>query len=492
MAVPKVKVTFDADYEDLKKGVKGATTEVESFGDKVTEFGKKAAVAFAAAAAAAGAYAAKLAVDGVKAAMEDEKSQTQLALALTNVTGATEKQIKAVEDQILQLSLASGVADDKLRPAYSRLLRSTEDTEKAQKLLTLAMDVSTATGKPLEATTNAIAKAFDGNTAALGKLGVGLSATELKTMTFEQVTKKLSDTFGGAAAANADTYAGKMARVQIAFDEAKETLGYKLLPILDKFFDFVNETALPALTAFGDNFSLNGKAMSDVATTVQKTVQPIFNGLKSALTNVKDAIVENKDNFQAFWEVIKFIAPKIGTVLGAGLTVVGEIAKTVIGVFSDVLAAIKPIINAAIDGINKVITGINLIKTGKDIPQIQKIGATPAGFSGTMPNGLPLGAVSTPIAPTPTITASDGSSVASAGSSAASAVASSNVVTGNFNAGSFRMAEAASMATPVVNNITVNGAIDPEGTARTIVDVLNTSAARGTLGGLALVGAFDR
>lgn len=31
-------------------------------------------------------------------------------------------------------------------------------------------------------------------------------------------------------------------------------------------------------------------------------------------------------------------------------------------------------------------------------------------------------------------------------------------------------------------NLTVNGAIDPEGTARTIVDVLNRSNARGALG----------
>jgi hypothetical protein len=36
-------------------------------------------------------------------------------------------------------------------------------------------------------------------------------------------------------------------------------------------------------------------------------------------------------------------------------------------------------------------------------------------------------------------------------------------------------------------NLTVNGAIDPEGTARTIVDILNRSAARGGGGYNALV-----
>ena len=41
--------------------------------------------------------------------------------------------------------------------------------------------------------------------------------------------------------------------------------------------------------------------------------------------------------------------------------------------------------------------------------------------------------------------------------------------------------------TGAVNNITVNGAIDPEGTARTIVNVLNQSSYRGTLGAAAFV-----
>jgi len=53
---------------DMKKG----EDTVESFGDKATKMGKVAAAAFAAAAAAAAAYAGKLAIEGVKAAIEDE------------------------------------------------------------------------------------------------------------------------------------------------------------------------------------------------------------------------------------------------------------------------------------------------------------------------------------------------------------------------------------------------------------------------------------
>lgn len=468
-----LKLSILGDVDNLTKSLKTAAQDTDDFGDKIGKAGKAIGAAFAAAAAAAGAYAVKIGIDGVKAAIEDEKAQLQLSLALKNATGATEGQIKATEDAILKMSLATGVADDDLRPALQKLALSTNDLGKAQELLGLAMDISAQTGKPLEQVSQALGLAFDGNTAALGKLKLGLTAAELKTMSFEEAQGKLTDLFGGAAARNAETYSGRIARMQVAFNEAKETIGFALLPVLEKLMTFINRTAQPILDAMNtglDGSTGLGRNLADVADTVKFTVQPIFEGLKSAFGSVRDAIVDNKDKFQDFWEVIKFIAPKIGAVLGAGLTVVGNIAEAVIGVISNVLAALKPIINTAIDGINKVITGINLIKTGKDIPQIQKIGATPAGFSGTMPNGLPLGTTSTPtVSNTPVVTGGGGGSSAgglggttstgggssaggSTGGGIASAVASgvaAGIISANanttFGAGSFRAAEAESL-----------------------------------------------
>ena len=100
-----------ADISDLTKNLDKGTNEVEGFGGKLSDFGKKAGLAFAAAAAAAGAYAIKIGVDGVKAAIEDEQAQVKLAKALENSTGATQDQIKAVEANILKMSLSSCVAD---------------------------------------------------------------------------------------------------------------------------------------------------------------------------------------------------------------------------------------------------------------------------------------------------------------------------------------------------------------------------------------------
>ena len=220
-----LKLSILADVDDLKKKLGEADKAVETNSSKISDFGKKAAAAFAVAAAAAVAYAGKLAVDGVKAAIEDEQAQLRLANALRQATGATDAQIKATEDMILKTSLATGVADDRLRPAMQRLAVSTKSTEEAQKLLTLALDISAASGKDLETVANALGRAQDGNVTSLGRLGLGLSKAELSTLSFTEVQQKLADLYGGAAATNAETFQGKIDRLKVGFDEAKESLG---------------------------------------------------------------------------------------------------------------------------------------------------------------------------------------------------------------------------------------------------------------------------
>jgi hypothetical protein len=483
-----LKLSILGDVDNLNKSLKSASADVDSFGDKMGKVGKMVGAAFAAAAAAAGAYAIKIGVEGVKAAIEDEKAQTQLALALENATGATTAQIAATEQSILQMSLATGVADDQLRPALGRLVRSTGDITKAQDLLSTALDVSTATGKPLETVANALGKAYDGNTAALGKLGIGLSAAELKTMDFTQVQGRLSDLFGGAAARNADTYAGRIARMQVAFDEAKETIGFALLPILEKVINFINQNALPAINAFSKAFSLDGNGLGGTITTLGNIITsvftPIINGMVKAFSYVKDAIGDNLDTFKEFGGYIAtYLAPVIGTVLGGALQVAGKIAGGVIDVIAGVVKILNGLISGAVAGINALISAYNAIPF---LPNVSKI-STPTV---SVPS-IKTPTVSTAVPSIPTISApsgggatttSSGGGVSTAAKVAASAAAASTGITvgSNFNPGSFRAAEARDSGTTI--NLTVTGAFDKEGTARTIVDTLNNSFYRGTGG----------
>ena len=285
-----------ADIDDLKKKLNEADGAVENNSSKISEFGKKAAAAFAVAAAAAVAYGTKLAIDGVKAAIEDEQAQLRLAAALRSATGATDAQIKATEDMILKTSLATGVADDKLRPAFQRLAVSTKDTTKAQELLNLALDISKGRGIELETVANALGRAQDGNTTALGRLGLGLSKSELATLSFTDVQQKLSDLYGGAAAANAETFQGKIDRLKVGFNEAKESLGVALLPQVEKFITYLNDTGIPTLNGFiagltGDQGLSAGLLESQrSAESFGKTIASIAGIISGFITFIREAI----------------------------------------------------------------------------------------------------------------------------------------------------------------------------------------------------------
>jgi hypothetical protein len=489
-----LKLSILGDVDNLNKSLKAATADVETFGDKVSKAGKVVGAALVAAAAAAGAYAIKIGVDGVKAAIEDEKAQTQLALALKNATGATEGAIAATEQFILQQSLATGVADDELRPALQRLALSTGDVKKAQDLLKIAMDVSTATGKPLEAVANSLGKAYDGNTTALGRLGIGLSAAELKTMSFTDVQGRLTDLFGGAAAANADTYSGRIARMQIAFDEAKETIGFALLPILEKLMKFINQIALPAINAMSSGFGLDkggiGGAITTLGNIIVNVFTPIINGLLKAFGYVKNAIGDNLDTFKEFGGYIaQYLAPVIGTVLGGALQVVGKIAGGVIDVIAGVIKAINFLIGGAIDGINALIRAYNAVPLLPNIPTINKPTLNTPSISSAS-----VSAPSIPSAPSMSMPSVSGASSGAAAASASAARAQALVPTvtiGGAPAG-YRPETFTPTATLggapasyVTNNVNIGVAGDPEGVARAVVDVINTSYYRGGLGAAA-------
>jgi hypothetical protein len=448
-----LKLSILADVDDLNKKLKAANGDVENSATGMEKFGKVASAAFAAAAAAAAAYALKIGVDGVKAALADEQSQVKLASALENATGATKAQIAATEDSIDKMARATGVADDKLRPALSRLALSTGDVSKAQDLLALALDISTQTGKPLEGVANALGKAYDGNTAALGKLGIGLSSAELKAMSFTQVQSRLSDLFGGAAAKNAETFQGRMDRLKVAFDESVEAIGYKLLPIIESLINIILTKVVPGFEKFARLFD-----------------------------PIKDAIDRNKESFQALGNfIVDYIVPVFTVALGGAISFVAKIAAGVVDIVGGVINVIRTLVSGAIDGINALIKAYNAIPILPNIPTISKPSFTTPTVSAPK--------VTTPTYTAPTIstagTGSTGTTSSTTGVAAAAATGTAaSTAIGSFSAGSFRMAEAATSGDTY--NINVTGALDKEGVARQIVDIIQSSNLRGTNGSLGL------
>jgi hypothetical protein len=196
---------------------------------------KKATVpAVAAIGALAGA-----AVMASKAAIEDQAAQVKLAGTLERTTGATDATIAATEAYIDQMSRASAVADDDLRPALSTLLLGTKDLGKAQELLAVGLDLSAATGKDLATTTNALARGYAGNTKGLKSLSPEIAALIKDGGTFSDVLSVLKKNFGGASDEAANTAAGGFKKLQISISETVEGIGQKLLPVIDVLLPFL-------------------------------------------------------------------------------------------------------------------------------------------------------------------------------------------------------------------------------------------------------------
>jgi hypothetical protein len=237
------------------KGVQRALKEFQSLTsttDKAAFVLRKALVPGAIAATGAVAILGKGLFEAAKAAAEDQKSQALLARQLQATTGATDAQISAVEQYINKTQLAAGVTDDQLRPALSSLVRATGDTAIAQEQLGLALDIAAGTGKDVESVAIALAKAYNGNFAALTKLGVPLDENITKTKNYQAAQEALAKQFGGASATAANTFDGQLKRLSIAWGELVEQVGYYVLPYLQRFVDAVNKYVVPALGVFID------------------------------------------------------------------------------------------------------------------------------------------------------------------------------------------------------------------------------------------------
>ena len=477
--IPKVKITFDADFDDLKKGIKGSQAEVETFADKVGDFGKKAAVAFGLAGAAIGAFA----LAAVKAAAEDETAQTKLQETIRNTTNATAEQIAGIDKYVTAQSIATATTDDVIRPALSRLLRATGDLTKSQELLTLAQEISVATGKPLETVTNALGKAYEGSNTALGKLGIGIDKTILATKSFDEIQTQLNQTFTGFIENQSTTAAFKFEQITIAVSESKEAIGAALLPVVKELADFIIVSVVPAVESFVAGLTGEDGVSEGLTESQKKAVEWGKNVRK-----VIDTVIDLKDELIATAIVIGtvFVVSKIAAAVTATIALIKSliVAYNLLkssAILTGIAAAfaLNPLL-----GVGAVALAASVLAAGNALTNRDNSAANDLAIStGAIP--FATGFVPAPnangLTTSGTTQSTTPSGITSAVSSAArAAAATSNVLTNPFNAGSFRSSDAASMGTTI--NLTVNGAVDSEGTARTIVETLNNSYYRGTGG----------
>jgi len=308
-----IPIVSQFDGAGVNKAIK-QFKQLETTSEKAQFAIKKAAIP------AAAALTAVVGVIGssVKAAIEDQAAQASLARQIKQSTGATDDQVKSVEKYISGLGRSAAISDNEARPALQKLIVATKDVAEATKLMNLATDIAAATGKPLVDVTDALAKAYAGNMKGLNALSPEVKAMIKDGASLADVQKVLEANFGGAGKAAADTAAGGMKKLSIAFAETKEGIGQAFLPVMEKVLPVVTKfsewaQANPSLIA-AVTVSIGALAVSTLALNAAMAVNP-FVLMAAGIIGI--AVAMNK---------LADAAEKIKGIGGIGAKIIGSIA----------------------------------------------------------------------------------------------------------------------------------------------------------------------
>lgn len=341
-----LKVDILGEYKNLTAATKGAQTQLSSLNKRTAAISKTMNKAFAAIGIG---FSLRIITqeleEASKAAIEDQKSMNLLALAMENTAGATKAQIAQAEKAIGKMQLQSAVADDQLRPAFQKLFIATKDVTESNRLLQIALDASAATGKGLDAVSQAMAKSLAGSDTALVKLIPSLKGAK-------DPMAELEKAFAGAAAeaANTDPYQ----RLNVAFGEIQEQIGMQVLPVLEGFSTFMVDLTPKVMNFFTQ--------LNDPTTKTGKS----WAGLTKAISTFGDTWtgVEGKVSGS---DIFKFLVDGVAGVINA-FNAAGTIITSQVEGWKKILsfdfAGGMQTINEGISSAGKITGGSTTIQSG--------------------------------------------------------------------------------------------------------------------------------
>ena len=508
-----LKLSILGDVDGLNKSLKSATKDVETFGDKMGKVGKVAGAALAAATVAAGAFAVKIGVEAVKAASDLSETISKVGVLFGKTSKDIEKFAEGAASSLGQTKQQALDAAATFATFGKAAGLSGQDLSKFSiDFVKLSSDLASFNNTSPEQAINAIGSALRGEAEPLRAYGVllddaslrqealalGIISTTKNALTPQQkvlaaqaLIYKQTGAAQGDFERTSDGLANKTRILTAQLENAKTTIGTALLPIVLQLATAFSDKVIPLVEKFTKAFSNSegnlGGVVISVGNILQNTFTPIINGLIKAFGYVRNAIGDNLDTFKEFGGYIaKYLAPVIGTVLGGALQVAGKIAGGVIDVIAGVVKILNGLISGAVAGINALISAYNAIPF---LPNVGKI-STPTVSVPTIKTPT----VSTSVSKIPTISAPSatgsagggggGGGVASAAKVAATAAAATSSSAFPFGTSGVNTNTLAGIAAAsgTTINLTVTGALDKEGTARTIVDTLNNSFYRGTGG----------
>ena len=248
-----------------------ATKPMGNIGKAMGSLQRTAGTAFkaiGAAAIAAGAALVAFAANAVRAAAEDEKQTIRLNAAL-KARGFQLDQLSPKIDEQIKAMARLGFTDDQVRDGLEIGSRFFKNQENLLRANAVAANIAAATGKDLSTVMLAIGRGAAGSTRGLMQLGIEVE----KGAKLKDILRAADEKYLGVAEEVANSTSGKFAAAQIRFNEAIETFGAQLLPMVNEALTFITENLLPA---FESALNTLGPIFTDI---VNNYVRPLIDSI---------------------------------------------------------------------------------------------------------------------------------------------------------------------------------------------------------------------
>jgi len=461
-----------ADISDFTKGIDQSTKHVDTMGDKIKKFGKIAAAGLLVAGAAAVAFASK-AIQAGEAAATSNARIAQINESMGLFGDSTDEVTASLVNYANEVARSTGIDQNAIKATQAKLLTFKEIAQTAdevggnfERATKAAIDLGAAGFGTAETNAIQLGKALNDpikGITALTRSGVTFTESEkarIKVLVESNqvgeaqnmILAAIETQVGGTAEATSNA----TDRMKVGLSQVTETIGVALLPAFEKVTAFLLDEVFPAFQEYVLPIvkSLAAFIEENFAPILNNVFIPIVKALFKAWTTVADSFKDNEeklrpllDLFRTVFNFVKtYLAPILIDVLGKALQFVAGVISTVIGLFANLVNVVNSVVNAikAVASAGSAIGGA--------------IGGA-LGFGGGRAAGGPVSAGTAYV-------------VGERGPELFVPGLSGSIIPNGAGGGT-------------TINLTVNGAIDAEGTARTIIDVLNRSTARGTLGSLA-------
>jgi len=264
-------------------------------------------------------------IDSLKSFMDSDKVVVKLNASLKAQGIYTEQLSKEMQKFAGELQKQTIFSDEAIISSQNLLTTFGLAGRQMKEATIAAANLASGLGIDLQTATLLVGKASTGATESLGRYGLKIDETIPAGEKFGALLKEINGRFGGAAQAEADSYAGRMENLKNRFDDVKEQIGEALTPALDKALTFIESFiggleqlggVFPAVFAVGlsvikdfvtvlgmvvekipflsESLGLVGLNFTEVTTAIQAQIDNIITlGIQEQQTNQKRVLDSN-------------------------------------------------------------------------------------------------------------------------------------------------------------------------------------------------------